>query len=70
MMIVVSVVILNQQWLLTSASILIAVVGMCFYLGMQIKLLMGVIIPQFALLFIVLTYKTYFIEKKYKSEFL
>jgi uncharacterized membrane protein len=31
---------------------------------------MGVIIPQFILLYVVLTYKTYFIEKKYKSEFL
>ena len=31
---------------------------------------MGVIIPQFVLLYMVLTYKTYFVELKYKSEFL
>ena len=31
---------------------------------------MGVNVPQFALLFITLAYMNYFIEKKFKSEFL
>jgi len=68
--IIVAVMILNQNWMITSIGIILAFLSWCLYLGLTCELYVGVLAPQFVLLFTVLTIMTYFIELKYKSEFL
>lgn len=67
---IVAVMILNTNWILTSAGIIIAFFAWCMYLGITCKIYIGVLAPQFLLLGTVLTIMTYLIELKYKSEYL
>ena len=67
---IVAVMILNQNWLITSVAIFISFAAWCLYLVFCLKLYVGVIAPQFALMIAVLSIMTYFMELKYKSEFL
>ena len=70
LLIIVAVLILNLNWLITSAVIFLAFIVECLYLGLKCGQYVGVIGPQFVLLAIALSIMTYFIEKKYKSEYL
>ena len=68
--IIVAVMILNQNWMVTSIGIIFAFFSWCLYLGLTCEFYVGVLGGQFVLLVTVLTIMTYFIELKYKSEFL
>jgi|LauGreDrversion4_2_1035121.scaffolds.fasta_scaffold234575_2 hypothetical protein len=68
--IIVAVMLINQNWMITSAGIIFAFCVWVLYLGLTCELYVGVLAPQFALLVTVLTIMTYFIELKYKTEFL
>jgi heme/copper-type cytochrome/quinol oxidase subunit 3 len=61
---------MNLSWLLTSAAILVSLVGQAAFLGMTCRTYLGVVAPLFVTLWLGLTFITFFIERKFKSEFI
>jgi hypothetical protein len=70
MVISVCVVILSQQWIVTSLALFFAFATSALYYSVGLHYYIGVIIPQICLLFLVLVYVSYFSERRSKSEFL
>ena len=68
--IMIAVVILNQNWILTTISIFVAYAAECLFFGLLCGIKINVIAPQFVLLAASLGIMTYYMETKNKSEFL
>ena len=62
-------VLLNSRWLVTFFGLLCTTTITAVFFTLRLKIYEGVVVPQLVVMLVVLTYITYFCEKKYKHEF-
>ncbi len=70
MTVAVCIIVISQKWVYTSLAILFMLVVSVLFFGLKQKLYLGTLIPQFVLIYFLLTYLAFFCEKRTKTEFL
>jgi c-di-AMP phosphodiesterase-like protein len=70
MTVAICMIVISQKWVYTSLAILFMLVVTVIYFGVKQKLYLGVLIPQFVLIYFLLTYLAFFCERRSKTEFL